>query len=569
MKIIIKKSYNIFLCSLMLFSMFIPAFNVYAKKQDTLARVTTDLNIRKKATTDSNIVGEIPDGAFIYVLDENKVEGKGCSYGWLNISYGNDEGYVCSRYVSFDLTDPYDRPWNSPYKAIVGGAKWISAGYIARGQFTSYLKKFNVNPDSASSMFTHQYMSNLAAPSSEAYNSYKAYKENKLLDLPLVFNIPVYNKMGSSYDRPGGNLVDIETSKIEDEDFEEELEKAGFPKSYRKILRTIHEKHPNWTFEAMDTNVDFEEAVNIEMNVSSIQNSKCRLTPEVQTEKGWYLPSFDATAYYMDPRNFLTDEYILQFESLTYNKVYDEDVVSSILKDSFMDGKDKIDNKRYSKIFVEAGKQANMSPVYLASLAIQEIGRKESIATSGQDFDYEGVSYSGLFNFYNIGASSSASNPVRAGLKYASGGSCTKCGDYVPLDNEEVVKEYLERNEQAKNLGVTIRDKYVYGFDLGAKIKKIEKKEDVEIQGDGTIATGHKIKFADGHTYYVVINGDLNSDGEINSADLLQMRLYLLGKASLRSSQEEAAKLGGSKIDSSSLLKLRLHLLGKEKIKQG
>ena len=192
MKKILNNSYNIFLCFLMVFSLFIPAFDINAKEEQTLVRVTTDLNLRKKPTTDSNIVDEIPDGTFVYVLDNNKVEGKGCSYGWLNVSYGDEEGYICSKYVSYDLTDPYDRPWNSSYKAIVGGAKWISSGYIARGQFTSYLKKFNVNPDSASSMFTHQYMANLAAPSSEAYNSYKAYKENGLLDLPLVFSIPVY-----------------------------------------------------------------------------------------------------------------------------------------------------------------------------------------------------------------------------------------------------------------------------------------------------------------------------------------------------------------------------------------
>ena len=43
----------------------------------------------------------------------------------------------------------------------------------------------------------------------------------------------------------------------------------------------------------------------------------------------------------------------------------------------------------------------------------------------------------------------------------------------------------------------------------------------------------------------------------------------MLGKTSLTSSQQEAAKLDGKNINSASLLKLRLHLLGKEKIKQG
>ena len=568
----IKKIYTLFLCFLVNLSIFMPVLTIQAKKNDdVLARITTDLNLRKKPTTDSNIVDEIPDGAFVYVLDSNKVEGKGCSYGWLNVSYADEEGYVCSRYVSYDLTDPYDRPWNSPYKAIVGGAKWISAGYIARGQYTSYLKKFNVNPDSASSMFTHQYMSNLAAPSSEARSSYNAYKNNDLLDLPLVFSIPVYENMANWYDRPGGNIMDPEhTKKIYDDDFEDEMDKQGFPEKYKRFLRVLHYNHPNWTFEALQTGADFEDAVRIEMNVCAIQgNSKYYTNPAVQTEKGWYLPNFDTTAYYMDPTNFLTDEYILQFESLTYSKSYNAKVVETILKNSFMDDKDKVDKKDYADIFVEAGKEANVSPVYLASLAVQEIGRKESIATSGEEFDYEGVTYSGLFNFFNIGALSSASNPVRAGLKYASGGSCTKCGDYVPSTNEEEYKEYIERTKQAKNLGVTIKGDYVYGFDVGTKIYKIEKAEDVDVKADGVVKTGDRIKFADGESYRIVIYGDLNSDGDINSADLLQMRLYMLGKTQLSGAQQEAAKLSGNAINSASLLKLRLHLLGKEKIKQG
>lgn len=50
----------------------------------------------------------------------------------------------------------------------MGGAKWIGSGYISRGQFTSYLKKFNVNPKADSALYNHQYQTNIAAPSSES-----------------------------------------------------------------------------------------------------------------------------------------------------------------------------------------------------------------------------------------------------------------------------------------------------------------------------------------------------------------------------------------------------------------
>ena len=50
------------------------------------------------------------------------------------------------------------------------------------------------------------------------------------------------------------------------------------------------------------------------------------------------------------------------------------------------------------------------------------------------EFDYKDVHYGGLFNFYNIGASSSAENPVKAGLVWASGGLCQVCATYTPSE---------------------------------------------------------------------------------------------------------------------------------------
>ena len=40
--------------------------------------------------------------------------------------------------------EKYLRPWNSRYKAILGGAKYIATGYISVGQNTLYLQKFDV-----------------------------------------------------------------------------------------------------------------------------------------------------------------------------------------------------------------------------------------------------------------------------------------------------------------------------------------------------------------------------------------------------------------------------------------
>ena len=88
--------------------------------------------------------------------------------------------------------------WTTPEKAILGGAAFISEKYISVGQYTTYLQKFNVNDDSASALYTHQYMQNILAPANEAISTYNAYLKMELLNIPFNFVIPVYNNMPDS-----------------------------------------------------------------------------------------------------------------------------------------------------------------------------------------------------------------------------------------------------------------------------------------------------------------------------------------------------------------------------------
>jgi hypothetical protein len=90
-------------------------------------------------------------------------------------------------------TATYGRPWNTVAKSIINGAKYIAASYIAVGQDTVYTQKFNVT--NRANLFSHQYMTNVQAPATEATKSYSAYKSNNILDSTIVFKIPVYNNM--------------------------------------------------------------------------------------------------------------------------------------------------------------------------------------------------------------------------------------------------------------------------------------------------------------------------------------------------------------------------------------
>jgi len=88
--------------------------------------------------------------------------------------------------------------WTTPEKAIHGGAAFLAEKYISVGQYTTYLQKFNVNDDASSALYTHQYMQNILAPANESISVYNAYSDMGLLDIPFNFVIPVYNNMPES-----------------------------------------------------------------------------------------------------------------------------------------------------------------------------------------------------------------------------------------------------------------------------------------------------------------------------------------------------------------------------------
>nr|WP_305141457.1 hypothetical protein [uncultured Acetatifactor sp.] len=91
-----------------------------------------------------------------------------------------------------------EQNWNNADSAIRGGADFISANYIKRAQDTLYLQKFNVNPPgtaNAYATYTHQYMQNIMAPTTEGQSIKRLYAGAGAIDSPFVFKIPVYENM--------------------------------------------------------------------------------------------------------------------------------------------------------------------------------------------------------------------------------------------------------------------------------------------------------------------------------------------------------------------------------------
>ena len=84
-------------------------------------------------------------------------------------------------------------PWTTRALAVRGGSRHIASRYIAVGQDTQYLQKFDLIPDTG--LYTHQYMQNLLAPRNESRRMFRAYRATGLLDVPFAFRIPVFEAM--------------------------------------------------------------------------------------------------------------------------------------------------------------------------------------------------------------------------------------------------------------------------------------------------------------------------------------------------------------------------------------
>ena len=580
----VKKSLNISFVILTLISTFFIRMP-FSSAKSFKAKVTGNaVALRDKPTTkNSNRLDTLNSGDIIDVLDDTKIydkDNKDCTAGWVKIKYDGQEGYFCSEFYTADLSDQYLRPWNTPKKAIVGGALYIAKGYISKGQYTSYLKKYNVNPSGSYAVYTHLYQANISAPKSEAYTSFLAYYKNNAMDLPFNFSIPVFENIGETNYNPATGTTDANLDRIDtvkDAEFEKKL--VDFPDSYKPYLRALHDEHPSWSFTAMKTNLDFTTAATNFRLTGAINSTNTKLTeldangkPVPTNEKNWYYPNLGAVKYYMDPRNWLNETFVFMFENLSYIQVEDKIVKSVLSRNAAIAEFDAIDNQSFVSIYQEAGKTANVNPVYLASLSVQEIN---SSNTSGNKFTYEGVEYEGLFNYYNIGAYSSASNPLRAGLVWASGGLCTQCASYTPSSNPveptPTPTPAPEPVGDVKNIGAKVNGSYVSGIALGTTASSIQSKDtNLTYSTTGVIGTGSTIKYKDGTTFTVVIYGDLSGDGQVNSADLLKLRQHLLGTNKLGGAYLEAAKVtGNDNINSANLLKIRQFLLGTTNISQG
>ena len=143
------------------------------------------------------------------------------------------------------------------------------------------------------------------------------------------------------------------TTGATDSEYEAALAAGGFPASYCSALASLHQKYPNWQFVPVQTGLDWNTVVSNESLVGRnlIQNSvnDARKSTDSQaynweTNKwfarfdgaSWVSASPDYVTYCIDPRNFLNENQIFQFETLEYAGYQNAAGVQSVLSNTFM-----------------------------------------------------------------------------------------------------------------------------------------------------------------------------------------------------------------------------------------
>ena len=218
-------------------------------------------------------------------------------------------------------------------------------------------------------------------------------------------------------------------------DFVTAMKNAGFPDSYIPNLTALHNKYPSWTFEAVKIGLDWNtvienESINgLNLVSKSADNSKKSTAAGaynwstntwVEYEPGWVSASSSYIAYLMDPRNFLDETNIFQFQSLAYSPNETLGGVQSIIKGTFMEGTKSYSNNgekiNYANTFMDVAKSSGVSAYHIASRIKQEQGiNGTSPLISGT---YSG--YEGYYNFFNFSATGSTKALIyKNGLSFA------------------------------------------------------------------------------------------------------------------------------------------------------
>ncbi len=492
--------------------------------------------------------------------------------------------------------DKYLIPWNTKEKSITGGGIFIGSSYINVGQNTIYLQKFDVNDDRGSNLFTHQYMTNVLAPYSESKSVYNGYQKTGILDSSISFIIPVYNNMQTlATDSPNINKNNFKQDNTKAYCNGSNVNVRTGPGTSYEILTTLN-KQDKMTRIQKGTNagerwdkVQLEngivgyifqqyvtempqvqiEKIDLTLDNTTLQKGERKklqvtISPaEANTHKVTYISSNPQVATVDDQGNIQA----IRSGTTTITVKAQENSVQSTIEITVYSKVTgiSIDQKEiYMPVEDTFQINANIEPEDANNPEIQYESSNSNIAT----IDEAGV----IMTHQEGQATIRAISKENASIK-------TECKLIVVRkmeDSEIHFDSSLNLNsleisgiDYHKNTVADIRDKIITDLEIEIVNGKNEALKEKDIVGTGT-----KIRIKENgdilREYKILLYGDVNGDGKINSVDLLVLQRHILGTEVLEGIYQKAGnvKKDGKKPSSVDLLLIQRHILGLQTIEQ-
>lgn len=275
-------------------------------------------------------------------------------------------------------------------------------------------------------------------------------RKTKVISIMIISFLVIYMCLGQIFvAKSNAQSIENYSSRV-----------SSYP-GYSELIDNLKSKYPNWNFKILYTGLDWNQVIKNETTVvhgrNLVYSNKsgawiCSTCGGRAYDNGsWRCASEATVSYYMDPRNWMNEDYIFQFENLSFDSnTQNVDGVSKILANTpwaqgssitytRTDGSKATINKSYSQVIYEAARDANISAYHLAARIVQEQGNGNSPSATASG-TYSG--YNGHYNFCNIGATGNSSSAVIArALSYAQ-----SCGWTDPETSIRKSAAYIARN---------------------------------------------------------------------------------------------------------------------------
>lgn len=492
--------------------------------------------------------------------------------------------------------DKYLIPWNTKERSITGGGIFIGSSYINVGQNTIYLQKFDVNDDRNGTLFSHQYMTNVLAPYSEAKSIYSGYQRSGLLNNAMTFVIPVYN-----------NMPDIPTQSpnINSNDFAKDNTKAYCntnsvnvrtgPSTSYEIITVINQNTKMTRIAKGKQSGERWDKVTLDNGITGyIYQTYVAEMPAVQIQK--IEVSIDNTTLQkgekkqlkvtISPSEASNHKVIYSSSNNQVATVDDKGNVSAIRSGTTTITVKAKENNVQGQVTINVyspvtGIKLDQSEIYMAvgdTFKINSIVEPDdandpkvlyiSSNTDIATIDEQGTIIAKKEGETTLIATANQNNSIKAECKL---NVVRKMEDSEIHFDSSLTVNSLEVSgiDYTENTVADIKSKITTDLDIEIVNYKNEKLNDTDIVG-----TGSKIQIKENgkilRQYQIIVYGDVEGDGRIDSIDLLVLQRHILQIEPLEAIFRKAANIdkNGNKPSSVDLLLIQRHILRLQIIEQ-